>query len=112
MTISNAEVQAIFAVNFAVSTAFGVTVTAVNGGAAEGADGNGITVAFVDDNSTVGGVDDVAYDDGTNTLTITADFTSGTLTNTEVANAITAFNGGLDFTAAAIGRGEYQCGRR
>ena len=102
LTISNTEVQAQFDVNFAVSTTFGVSITAVDGGAAEGADGNGITVVFNDTNATLGDVDLVDYDDTTNTLTIDADF-SGGVTNTMIASAITAYNGGLDFTAAAIG---------
>jgi flagellin len=103
LSLTSNEVQASFNVNLAVSTTIGFSVTAVNGGAAEGADGNGISVVFVDDNTTASGVDDVTYDDNTNTLTITADFTSGTLTNTELAAAVQASNGGLDFTSAEIG---------
>ena len=42
------------------------------------------------------------YNDGTNTLTIAADFASGTLTDTEVAAGIQAINGaGSTFTAVA-----------
>ena len=59
-----------FDVNFDTSTTLGVTVTAVNGGAAEGADGNGITVAFVDSvDDAWAASTDRTYDDSTNTLT-------------------------------------------
>lgn len=105
-TLSSTEVQAVFAVNFDTSTTLGVTVTAVDGGAAEGADGNGITVTFVQDATSAGAVNAAAssYDDTTNTITLAGDFASGTLTNTEVAAGIQALGGaGVNFTAAAIG---------
>ena len=87
-------------------------MTAVNGGAAEGADGNGITVVFKTSIRRPAASTRFVYDDNTNTLTVDADFTSGTLTNTELAAAIQASNGGLDFTAAAIGAARHQRGGR
>jgi flagellin len=74
----------------------------VDGGVAEGADGNGISVVAVQDATAAGAVNTVTYDDNTNTLTVNADFASGTLTNTEIATAIQAFGGaGVNFTATA-----------
>jgi flagellin len=101
LTLSSAERQAVFALTFDTTTTSSVTITAVNGGAAEGADGNGITVVLAEDAGTAGGVDSVAYVDATNTLTVNANFASGTVTDTEVAAAIQASGGGLDFTAVA-----------
>jgi flagellin len=101
VTLSNSVRQAVFHFDFDTTTTAGVTVTAVAGGAAAGASGNGITVDLVQDNSTVGDVDSVTFSGGV--LTVNGDFASGTLTNTEVAAAIQAFNGGADFTAAATG---------
>jgi flagellin len=106
LTLTSAERQAVLALTFDTSTTLGVTITAVNGGAAEDADGNGITVILVQDATVAGGVNGAAsaYVDGTNTLTLAGDFTSGTLTNTEVAAGIQAVGGASStFTAAAIG---------
>ncbi len=102
LSLTNTEVQAQFHFDFDTTTTVGVTVTALNNGAAEDADGNGITVVLVDNNDTTGNVASVGYVDGTNTLTVTADFTGG-VTNTEVAAAIAASNGGADFAAVATG---------
>jgi len=101
LTLSNTAAQAVFHFDFDTTPAVGVTVTALNNGAAEDASGNGITVVLVQNGGTAGGVDSVTY--SSNTLTVNADFASGTLTNTEVASAIQAFNGGADFTAVATG---------
>ena len=100
LTLSNLEAQAVFHFDFDTTTAAGVTVTAVNGGAAQDASGNGITVVLVDNNDTTGNVASVGY--ASNTLTVTADFTGG-VTNTEVAAAIQASAAGANFTAAATG---------
>jgi flagellin len=106
VTLTSAERQAVFNLTFDTSTTLGLTITAVDGGAAEGADGNGITVVLVDDATTASGVNAAAssYDDNTNTITLAGDFTSGTLTNTEVAAGIQAIGGaGVNFTAVATG---------
>jgi hypothetical protein len=102
LTLSNNEQQAVFTLDFDTTPATSITVSAVNGGVAEDADGNGISVVLVQDATTPGDVNSVAYDDNTNTLTVNADFASGTLTNTQVAAAIEAFGGaGVNFTAIA-----------
>jgi hypothetical protein len=102
LTLSNSEQQAVFTLDFDTTAATSITITAVNGGVAEDADGNGITVDLLQDATTAGGVNSVAYDDNTNTLAVNADFASGTVTNTEVAAAIEAFGGaGVNFTALA-----------
>jgi flagellin len=101
VTLANSARQAVFHLDFGTTSSAGVTVTALAGGAAAGTNGNGITIDLVDDNTTVGGVDSVALAGGV--LTVTADFSSGTLTNTEVAAAIQASAAGADFTAAASG---------
>jgi flagellin len=103
ITLSNTEVQAVFHFDFDTTTTAGVTVTAVDGGSAEGADGNGITVALVEDATNVGAVNAAASSFAGGVITIAANFASGTVTNTEVAAAIQALNGGADFTAVATG---------
>jgi flagellin len=102
LTLSNNAAQAVFHFDFDTTVAAGVTVTALNNGAAEDASGNGITVILTDNNDTSGNVNTVTYDSNALTLTIDADFTGG-VTNTEIAAAIQASNGGADFTAAATG---------
>ncbi len=57
-------------------------------------------MVLVDTNDASTNVASVTY--ASNTLTVNADFTGG-VTNTEVATAIQAFNGGADFSAAATG---------
>src|SRR6478672_3758784 len=101
VTLSNSAQQAVFHFDFDTTTTAGVTVTALSGGAAGGANGNGITVDLVQDNTTAGGVDSVSFSGGV--ITVNGDFASGTLTNTEVAAAIQASNSGADFTAAETG---------
>ncbi len=100
LTLSNTEAQAAFHFDFSTTAAVGVDVTAVNGGAAQDASGNSISVVLVDNNDSSGNVASVVYSAGT--LTVTGDFTGG-VTNTEVATAIQASNGGADFTATATG---------
>ncbi|MEX2317331.1 MAG: flagellin [Pirellulales bacterium] len=102
--LTNTEVQAVFAFTFDTTVAASITITAVNGGAAEGADGNGINIVLVEDATVAGGVNAAAsgYVDATNTLTIAANFASGTVTDTEVAAGIQAINGASStFTAVA-----------
>jgi flagellin len=102
--LTNTEVQAVFAFTFDTTVASSITITAVNAGTAEGADGNGVTVVLVEDATVAGGVNGAAssYSDATNTLTIAANFASGTVTDTEVAAGIQAINGaGSTFTAVA-----------
>ncbi|MEX0642983.1 MAG: flagellin, partial [Pirellulales bacterium] len=100
LSLTNTEVQAQFHFDFDTTAAVGVTVTALNNGAAQDASGNGITVVLADTSDASGNVDSVTFSSGT--LTVNADFTGG-VTNTEVAAAIAAFNGGADFGAAATG---------
>jgi flagellin len=100
LTLSNAEAQAAFHFDFSTTAAVGVDVTAVNGGAAQDASGNGISVVINDTNDSSGTVSSVTYAAGT--LTIAADLTGG-VTNTAIAAAIQASNGGADFTATATG---------
>jgi flagellin len=101
LTISNAARQAVFHFDFDTTTTAGVTVTALAGGAAAGTNGNGVTVVLADDATNVGAVNTVTFSSGT--LTVNGDFSSGTLTNTEVAAAIQASAAGANFTAAATG---------
>jgi flagellin len=100
LTLSNAAAQAVFHFDFDTTPSVGVTVTALNGGAAQGASGNGITVVVNDTNDSSGAVSNVSYASGT--LTIDADLTGG-VTNTDIATAIQASNSGADFTAVATG---------
>jgi flagellin len=83
-----------------------LTVTAVSTGAAGGAVGgasSGIDVNFVDDNTVGNGVNTVAYNAGSNTITVNADFTGG-VASSAVAAAIQAFGGAsVNFTASGGG---------
>ena len=101
ITLSNTASQAAFHFDFDTTTAAGVSVTALAGGAAAGANGNGITVVLAQDATNAGGVNTVTFSGST--LTVNGDFTSGTLTNTEVAAAIQASAAGANFTATATG---------
>jgi flagellin len=101
LTLSNSAAQAVFHFDFDTTTAAGVTVTALSAGAAGNAAGNGITVVLAQDATAAGAVNSVTFSSGT--LTVNGDFTSGTLTNTEVAAAIQASAAGANFTAAATG---------
>jgi flagellin len=103
LTLSNAEVHAQFSFNFDTTVAAGVQITALDGGAAEGADGNGITIALVEDATNAGAVNAAASSFAGGVITIAANFASGTVTNDEVAAAIQALNGGADFTATGTG---------
>ncbi len=104
LTLSNTEVQAQFTLTFDTTGASSIQITAVDGGAAEGANGNAITVELVEDATVANGVNAAAsnYNDVTNTLTIAANFAGGTLTDTAVAAGIQAIGGaGVNFTATA-----------
>jgi len=106
VTLTNTDRQAVFTVTFDTTTTRGVQITAVNGGVAQDASGNGITVVFVQDATVAGDVNAAAtnYNAGTKTITVAADFNSGTLTNAEVATGIQNINGASStFTAAATG---------
>ncbi len=100
------EVQSTGSGNFDTTVAAGITLTALNGGAADGALGGtngGIDLIITDGAGTVGGVDSVTYNAGANTLTVVADLTSGLVSEDEIATAITASAGGVNFTATALG---------
>ena len=77
-------------------------INALNLGEASGA-----TVKFVDNNDSSGNVEDVEYSETTNTLTVTADFTSGIA----VGDLVTAINGDTDasaiFVASSTGAGNF-----
>ena len=105
-------VQSTGSFNFGTTAAAGLTVTALAGGAAEGATGGasgGIDLIFVDNDDDTATVASVAYNSAANTLTITADFdgsaggTNSGVAEDAIATAITNSNGGVDFTAAAVG---------
>ena len=100
LSLTNTEVQAVGTFNLASDATVEITVTSLDGGAAEGASGNGIDVVIVDDNSTPGGAS-ASYAAGT--ITVLADITSGTVDADEVAAAIQASGGGLDFTSSVTG---------
>ena len=89
-----------------------MTVTAVDGGAAEGADGNGITVVLVDDARHAGGVDSVAYDDGTNTLTVDRRLHAARRRTRKSRPRFKPRTAVLDFTAVATARRNTNAGRR
>jgi flagellin len=100
------EIQSTGSRNYSTTAAAGITLTTLNGGAADGAIGGasgGVDLVLVDANTTANGIDSVAYVAGTNTLTVTADLASGNVSEDEIAAAITASNGGADFTATAVG---------
>jgi flagellin len=94
--------QATGSANFDTTVAAGITVTALAGGAAEGAIGaanGGIDVIITD----AVGATAASYDDTTNVITVTADLTGGAVAEDDIATAIAAINGGADFTATALG---------
>jgi flagellin len=106
VTIPTVEQEATGSVNYSTTAAAGLTLTAKAGGAAAGAAGaanGGIDLILVDSNATAGGVDSVVYNAGANTLTVTADLTSGSVGEDDIATAIAASNSGNDFTASAVG---------
>ncbi len=106
LTIATAAQQATGSVNYSTTAAAGLTITALGSGAAAGSIGaanGGIDVILADANTTPNGVDSVVYDANANTLTVTADLSSGNVTEADIATAIQASNGGADFTASAIG---------
>jgi flagellin len=106
VTIPTVEQEATGSANYTTTVAAGLTLTAKAGGAAAGAVGaanGGIDLILVDANTTPGGVDSVVYNAGANTLTVTADLTSGSVGEDDIATAIAASNSGNDFTATAVG---------
>ena len=106
VTIPTVEQEATGTANYTTTVAAGLTLTAKAGGAAAGAVGaanGGIDLILVDANTTPGGVDSVVYNAGANTLTVTADLTSGSVGEDDIATAIAASNSGNDFTATAAG---------
>ncbi len=106
LAITVAEQEATGSFNFSTTGAAGLTITALTGGAAAGATGaanGGIDVILVDGAGTPNGVDSVVYDNVANTITVTADLTSGNVAEDDIATAIQASNLGADFTASAIG---------
>jgi flagellin len=97
-TISNLVSQASGAVTFNTAGASGLTLTAVAGGAAAGAEGNSFTSIDIQDN-TLGGT---SYDANTGVLTVNVDITNGDDT---VADVYAEINAGSDFDATAISGG-------
>lgn len=97
-TFTNTVVQAVLDLTFDTSGEV-ITITTQAGGEVVGSNGNGITVIAVEDATVAGGVNAAAtlYDDTTNTLTIAANFASGTVTDTEVKTVVDAINGGNNF---------------
>jgi flagellin len=95
---TNTVVQAAFDLTFDTSGEV-ITITTQAGGEVVGSNGNGITVIAVEDATVAGGVNGAAtlYNDTTNTLTIAANFASGTVTDTEVKTVVDAINGGNNF---------------
>jgi flagellin len=89
--------------NFDTTAAAGLTVTVVNGGAADGAAGGDGTIDLVitDSNATAGGIDSATYSAGV--ITVVADLASGSISEDEIATAIQGINGASStFTATAI----------
>ncbi len=89
--------------NFDTTGAAGLTVTVVNGGAADGAAGGDGTIDLVlnDTNDASGNVLSASYSAGV--ITVNADTTGG-VTEAEIATAIQNINGASStFTATAIG---------
>ncbi len=107
--IAVARQDAVFAqpVSFSTTGAAGLNVAVVGGGVADGAQGavnGGIDIVFTDGAGTPSGVDSATYDIASNEIRITADFTSGTLSEDEIATAIQNINGAsATFTATAVG---------
>lgn len=104
-TIALAAKQSTGTLTFDTTGAESVVITALSGGSAAGAVGGasgGIDVVLVQDGTTAGGVNAAAttYNAGSNTITVAADFNSGTLTSAEVQAGIAAIGGGLDFSAS------------
>ncbi|TWT99359.1 B-type flagellin [Botrimarina colliarenosi] len=89
--------QATGTLTFGVTGSEALTITALEGGAA-GGDAS-ITVTFVDAATSPGAVNSAVYN-GTDTITVTADFASGTLTSQEVATAIAGISAGADFAVS------------
>jgi flagellin len=86
---------------FGTTSSQALVITAKAGGNAAGAVGGafgGLDVVFVDDSATVGGVNSATYNAGSNQITVHADFSSGSLTSTEVQTAIAAIGSSNDFT--------------
>jgi flagellin len=77
-----------------------LTITALDGGIADGASGNDIDLVFVQDGTNAGALNGVTFV-GT-TITVNGDFTTGVASNV-VAAAIDAVNGGTDLNVTSDG---------
>ncbi len=77
-----------------------LTITALAGGLAEGADGNGIDLVFVQDGTNAGALNGVTFDGST--ITVNGDFTTGVGSDV-VAAAISAVNGAADLLVVSDG---------
>jgi flagellin len=97
-TFANTATQASGAVALDTAGPSGFTLTAAAAGPAAGAEGNGAVSLVIVDDSTEG----TAYDDTTNTLTVTVDIAGG---NDTTADLYAVINAGTDFVASAISGG-------
>ena len=94
--ITVAETQATGTVTAGTTTTVGFDITAVDGQAADGANGaanSGVDVIFTDNDDDSGNVATVVYNSGANTLTVTGDFDGSAggnsgVTGTQIADAI------------------------
>lgn len=77
-----------------------LTITVLDGGQVDGADGNNIDIQFIDSNDSGGAVNSVTFN-GT-LIVVTADLTTG-VGSDAIATAIAAVNGGADLNASSDG---------
>jgi flagellin len=103
-TITNAAVQSVSAFSLDTTATISFQITSLVGGSAAGSAFNGGNVTITDGNTVAGGAV-ATYNSGTNTIEVEADLTSGGVTGNEIAAAIAAINGGLDFAASATAGG-------
>jgi flagellin len=104
VAIDLVEIQSTGTLTFDTTGTEALVITTVNGGTADGAIGGasgGVDIVLVEDATVASGVNAAAssYNAGTNTITLAANFASGTLTSAEVAAGIAALDGGTAFTA-------------
>jgi flagellin len=97
-TISSLETQASGVITLDTTNSATFTITALNGGTAEGAEGNGAKTLVIVDGASEG----VAYNTTTNEITVTVDITGG---NNEVSDLVSVINGSSLFSAAGTTQG-------
>jgi len=96
LAFENDEAQAIASFNLVSAPTVAIQITALDGGRAEGAAGNDITVEIVDD----AGGDTATYNELSGVIEVTANIGGGAIDAAAIAALIQGIDGGADFTAS------------